>query len=78
MESKLPPRGTRGAEMPGPVRLLFKVLPDPGNLLFRLGRKIQGQSLVRLTTVGARSFKPRRVVLSQTHSNEGASRVARQ
>ncbi len=34
-----------------------------GNLMFRLGIKVQGRSLLRLTTVGAHTGKPRRVSL---------------
>ncbi len=56
----LPPRGTRGFELPKPL----KSLPDPGNLLFQLGRKIRGLPLIRLTTVGARTGKTRRKVLA--------------
>ena len=41
----------------------MRKLPDPGNLLFRFGRKIAGLPLIRLTTVGARTGKTRRKVL---------------
>ena len=58
--AEMSPRGTHGFELPG----FLKAMPDPGNLLFRLGRKIQGLPLVRLTTVGARTGRQRRKVLA--------------
>lgn len=55
-----------------------------GNVMFRWGWKIQGRPLLRLTTVGARTGRPRRVVLGWfpggdrgwvvVGSNGGASR----
>ena len=64
---QLSPRGTRGAELPK----FLKAMPDPGNLMFRMGFKIMGLPLIRLTTVGARTGKQRRKVLAWFPDNEG-------
>jgi deazaflavin-dependent oxidoreductase (nitroreductase family) len=62
-EITLPPTGTHGAIIPKPLRLLFKALTPAGNLMFRMGAKIQGRPLARLESVGARTGKTRRVIL---------------
>jgi deazaflavin-dependent oxidoreductase (nitroreductase family) len=59
----LSPRGTRGVELPRVVRPVVKALGSIGGLMFRLGVKIQGRPLLRLTNVGARTGKSRRTVL---------------
>ena len=59
----LPPSGTRGAELPKAVRPVLKAMMGTGGLMFRLGMKIQGRPLLRLSTVGARSGKRRMAVL---------------
>jgi deazaflavin-dependent oxidoreductase (nitroreductase family) len=63
-EITLPPSGTRGSSISKPLRLVFKVLSPVGTLMFRMGRKIQGRPLARLESVGARTGKTRRVILS--------------
>jgi deazaflavin-dependent oxidoreductase (nitroreductase family) len=60
---ELPPSGTRGVEIPQAVRPLIRAMSWTGSLMFRLGVKIQGRPLVRLTTVGARTGKTRHTVL---------------
>ena len=60
---ELPPSGSRGVEIPRPIRPLLKAMSGIGDLMFRLGVKIQGRPLVRLETVGARSGKQRATVL---------------
>ena len=48
-------------------------MPDPGNLMFRMGFKIMGLPLIRLTTVGARTGKQRRKVLAWFPDDESAN-----
>lgn len=60
---ELPPTGTRGAELPKVLRPLIKAMMGTGGLMFRLGAKVQGRPLLRLSTVGARSGKRREAVL---------------
>ena len=62
-EFELPPSGTRGAEIPGFVRPLLRMMTWVGDVMFRLRFKVQGRPLLRLTTVGARSGKRRKSVL---------------
>jgi deazaflavin-dependent oxidoreductase (nitroreductase family) len=69
-ELDLPPSGTRGVEIPGPVRLLIKAMSWTGDLMFRFGMKVGGQPLLRLSTVGARTGKRRHVVLGWFHDEE--------
>jgi deazaflavin-dependent oxidoreductase (nitroreductase family) len=59
----LPPSGTRGVELPRAIRWLIKSMGWIGSLMFRLGAKVQGRPLLRLTTKGARSGKRRETVL---------------
>jgi deazaflavin-dependent oxidoreductase (nitroreductase family) len=59
----LPPSGTRGVELPKAIRPLIKSMGWIGSLMFRLGLKVQGRPLLRLTTKGAKSGKRRETVL---------------
>jgi deazaflavin-dependent oxidoreductase (nitroreductase family) len=45
------------------MRALGRTFGAVGTLMFRLGVRVQGLSLLRLTTIGARTGKRRRVVL---------------
>lgn len=60
---ELPPNGTRGAETPKPLRPLMKAMGWVGSLMMRLGVKVQGRPLLRLTTIGAKTGKRRETVL---------------
>lgn len=62
-EIELPPSGTRGTEVPRPIRPLLRLLMGTGDLMFRVGIKVQGRPLLRLKTIGARTGKPRPAVL---------------
>lgn len=64
MSLELPPRGTKGAELPKPLRPIIKAMSGTGELFRRSGMKVQGRPLARLNTVGARSGKSRSVVLA--------------
>ena len=59
----LPPGGTRGVELPRAVRPLVRAMMWTGGLMFRLGVKVQGRPLLRLSTVGTRSGLRREAVL---------------
>jgi deazaflavin-dependent oxidoreductase (nitroreductase family) len=63
MSLNLPPRGSRGIEIPGALRPIFKAMSWTQDVMFKLGAKVQGRPLLRLTTIGAKTGKPRRVVL---------------
>ena len=63
MHFELPPRGTYGPEIPRALRPLLRAGSGIGNLMFRLGLKVQGRPLLKLTTVGARTGKSRHAVL---------------
>lgn len=63
MTNQLPPKGTRGAVIPRPLRPVFRAMMGVGNVMFRRGMKVQGRPLLRLTTVGARTGKKRKAVL---------------
>lgn len=68
MAVTLPPRGTRGTEIPRLARPLAKVGMGLSHLVLRMlgdRMKIQGQSLSVLTTVGARTGKKRHAVLAR-------------
>ena len=57
---ELPPAGTRGVEVPGPIRpVIRRVVDFVGGLMYRRGGKIQGRPLLRLTTTGAKTEKRR-------------------
>jgi deazaflavin-dependent oxidoreductase (nitroreductase family) len=62
-ELELPPAGTRGVQIPGFIRPVLPAMKWVENVMFRLGVKVQGRPLLRLTTVGARTGKRRRAVL---------------
>lgn len=56
----LPPVGTHGEEVPGPIRPVIRAVVDFfGGIRFRRGGKVQGRPLLRLTTTGARTGKRR-------------------
>jgi hypothetical protein len=58
MSIVVPPRGTRGSEIPGLARALMRVMHGPYHMAFqRFGdrMRVQGRPLVELETVGARS-----------------------
>jgi deazaflavin-dependent oxidoreductase (nitroreductase family) len=62
----VPPRGTRGSELPGFVRALMRVMQGPYHLAFRrFGDRwrVQGRPLIELETVGAKTGTPRHVVI---------------
>jgi deazaflavin-dependent oxidoreductase (nitroreductase family) len=62
----VPPRGTRGSELPGFVRALMRVTQGPYQMAFRRfgdRMRVQGRPLVGLETVGARSGSRRQAVL---------------
>ncbi|MEX0864405.1 MAG: nitroreductase family deazaflavin-dependent oxidoreductase [Acidimicrobiia bacterium] len=61
---KLPPGGTRGAEVPKVLRPILKAMMGTGNVMFGLGLKIQGRPLLRLHTVGAQTGEHRRAILA--------------
>lgn len=62
----VPPRGTRGAEIPGFARALMRVGQVPFQMAFRRfgdRMRVRGRPLVELETVGAKTGAPRYVVL---------------
>lgn len=61
---ELPPKGTRGVEMPRFLRPVIRATSGMSEVMFRLGMKVQGRPLLRLTTVGARTGNERRAVLA--------------
>lgn len=63
MTSRLPPAGTYGVNIPPVLRSLMNAMSWSSDLMFRFGVKVQGRPLVRLTTVGAKTGKERRVIL---------------
>jgi deazaflavin-dependent oxidoreductase (nitroreductase family) len=68
MSMKLPPTGTRGVVMPKAAKLLMK--PGMGLMHFMLRMrgdkmKMQGQNLLELITVGAKTSKRRESILSR-------------
>ena len=56
-------RGTRGAEVPGWVRVILKPLRGLEGFMFRRGMKVQGRPLLELVTTGARTGTRRETVL---------------
>ena len=73
MAVTLPPKGIRGTEIPGFAKALMKAGSGLGNLLFNLmgdRMKMQGQPLVLLTTVGAKSGKQRQALLGRFDDTE--------
>ena len=73
MEIELPPSGTRGIEMPGFIRPIIKAMMGTGDIMFRRGWKIQGRPLLRLTTIGARTGRPRQTILGWFPDDQGAN-----
>lgn len=68
MAVTLPPRGTRGTELPKFARPLMKAGMGLSHLIFRMRgerMKIQGQPLLLLSTVGARSGQHRQAILAR-------------
>ena len=68
MAVKLPPSGTRGFAVPGFARPLMKVGMGVSHFIFGVladRMKIQGQPLLMLTTVGAKTGKRRRAVVAR-------------
>src|SRR5256886_13353988 len=66
MSIVVPPRGTRGSEIPGFARALMRVMQGPFQMAFRRfgdRMRVQGRSLVELETVGAKSGSRRHAVL---------------
>jgi deazaflavin-dependent oxidoreductase (nitroreductase family) len=68
MSVKLPPNGSRGVTMPKFVQPLMKAGMGLSHLVFRMlgdRMKVQGQRLLMLTTVGARTGERRETVLGR-------------
>ncbi len=68
MSVTLPPSGTRGFEMPKLVQPLTKAGMSVSHLIFRMlgdRMKAQGQPLLLLTTVGAKTGKKRHAILGR-------------
>jgi deazaflavin-dependent oxidoreductase (nitroreductase family) len=62
----VPRAGTRGSELPRPVRVLMRVMNDPFRFAFeRFGdrMRVQGRPLVELETVGAKTLATRHAIL---------------
>ena len=73
MPVALSPSGTRGTEIPGFAMALMKAGSGLGNLFFNMmgdRMKMQGQPLVMLTTLGAKSGKQRQVLLGRFEDME--------
>src|SRR5438046_10076829 len=61
----VPPRGTRGSEIPTFARALMRVMQGPFHMAFRRfgdRMRVQGRPLVELETVGAKSGARRHAV----------------
>lgn len=68
MPVKVPPAGTRGVALPKIARPLMKAGMGLSHLMFRLlgdRMKIQGQNLLMLTTVGAKTGNRRRSIVAR-------------
>ena len=80
MSIVVPPRGTRGTELPKPVRTLMRVMEGPFHFAFqRFGdrMRVQGRPLLMLETVGGKTGVTRHTVLGSfpdTTSEANASR----
>ncbi len=73
MAVTLSPKGTRGTEIPGFAKAMMKAGSGLGNLIFNtMGdrMKMQGQPLVLLTTIGAKSGKQRKALLGRFNDTE--------
>ena len=71
-ELELPPSGTSGVELPAVLRPVVRAMMGTGGLMFRLGMKIQGRPLLRLTTTGARTGRRRTAVLGWFPADDGS------
>jgi len=74
MAVKLGPGGTRGFVMPRAARPLAKAGMGLSHLVYRIlgdRMKVQGQPLLQLTTVGARSGEKRHAVLARFEDSNG-------
>ena len=63
----VPPRGTRGSELPGFVRALMRMTQGPYHAAFRRfgdRMRVQGRSLVEFETVGAKTGTPRQTIVA--------------
>src|SRR2546423_11726199 len=61
----VPPRGTRGSEVPTFARALMRVMQGPYHMAFRRfgdRMRVQGRPLVELETIGAKSGSRRHAV----------------
>src|SRR5207249_6273123 len=70
MSIVVPPRGTRGSELPGLARALMRVMQRPYQMAFRRfgdRMRVQGRPLVGLETVGAKSGSRRHAVVGSFH-----------
>src|SRR5437879_13834566 len=66
MSIVVPPRGTRGSEIPKFARALMRLMQGPYHMAFRRfgdRMRVQGRPLVELETVGARSGSRRHAVV---------------
>jgi hypothetical protein len=66
MSIVVPPRGTRGSEIPGPARALMRAMQGPYQVVFRRfgdRMRVQGRPLVEIETVGAKSGPLRHAVV---------------
>ena len=66
MSIVVPPRGTRGSEIPKLARTLMRVMQGPYQMAFRRfgdRMRVQGRPLIELETVGARSGSRRQAVV---------------
>jgi deazaflavin-dependent oxidoreductase (nitroreductase family) len=73
MAVTLSPRGTRGTEIPGFAKALMKGGSGLGNAMFNVmgdRMKMQGQPLVLLTTMGAKTGKERKTLLGRFDDTE--------
>jgi deazaflavin-dependent oxidoreductase (nitroreductase family) len=62
----VPPRGTRGSEIPAVARALMRVTQVPYHMAFRRfgdRMRVQGRPLVELETVGAKTGTPRHAIV---------------
>src|SRR6266851_4829949 len=66
MSLVVPPRGTRGSEIPRLARALMRAIQGPFQMAFRRfgdRMRVQGRPLVELETVGAKSGSRRQAVV---------------
>ena len=66
MSIVVPPRGTRGSEIPGVARALMRVMQGPYHMAFRRfgdRMRVQGRPLIELETVGAKTGMRRHAIV---------------